>query len=168
MKEKWKNISGFSNYQVSNLGNIKSKKTDHILKQQLNEKKYCVITLFDDNRKKRTLRVHRLVANAFIENSNNLPQINHKDGNKQNNYINNLEWCNNSYNQKEAYRIGLKKTKPIIQLELNNKVIKEYKNCADASKQLNLKASSIYRVCTGVRKKYKNYKWKFKEDYENK
>lgn len=161
--EIWKDIEEFSKYKVSNFGNIKSKKTGRILKQQLNEKKYCVISLIDDSKEKRTCRVHRLVAYVFIKNPHNLPQINHKDGNKMNNNVDNLEWCDNSYNQKEAYRIGLKQTKAVIQLDLNDNYINEFYNCTEAAKALNLKASSIYRVCTGKRNKYKNYKWKFKE-----
>ena len=111
MKEIWKDIKGFENlYQVSNYGKIKNSRNNKLLKTQKNIKNYVVITL-KNKEKKYTLKVHRLVAQAFIENLLNKPQVNHIDGNKENNYVDNLEWVNNSENQYHAYKIGLKKRK---------------------------------------------------------
>lgn len=115
MKEIWKDIKGYEGlYQVSNLGNIKSlekecnasnqfgckfkvKKKEKILKQHINKFGYKRVTLYKDLKSK-NYQVHRLVAEAFITNIDNLSQINHKDENKTNNNVDNLEWCSCSYN----------------------------------------------------------------------
>ena len=68
---------------------------------------YLRIALYDGDHKAHTLKVHRLVAKAFIDNPGSLPQINHKDGNKANNHVGNLEWCDQSHNMKHAVRMGL-------------------------------------------------------------
>lgn len=70
---------------------------------------YHTVTLYDNNRKAKIKSVHRLVAEVFLENKNKYPVINHIDGNKQNNNVNNLEWCTQSHNVKESYRLGLQK-----------------------------------------------------------
>ena len=109
MQEIWKDVKGFEGkYKVSNLGNIYSIKKDIIISPTYNHKGYLRVSLY--NKKQYILTIHRLVAKAFIPNPKNLPQVNHKDGNKTNNCVENLEWCDNSYNIKEAYRLGLKKS----------------------------------------------------------
>ena len=118
--EVWKDIENFSKYQVSNLGNIKSKerytkakdseiihRKAFLLKGFVNKKGYKQVTLYDDNGKPKTMRVHKLVALTFIENENNLPQINHIDGNKLNNEVSNLEWISNYDNMQHAIKNGL-------------------------------------------------------------
>lgn len=118
--EIWKDIENFSKYQVSNLGNVKSKdrytkakddeiihRKEFLLKGFINKKGYKQVTLYDDNGKPKTMRVHKLVALAFIENKNNLPQINHIDGNKLNNEVSNLEWISNYDNMQHAIKNGL-------------------------------------------------------------
>lgn len=120
--EIWKDIENFSKYQVSNLGRIKSKcrytkvgiknqdkcyRKEYIVDGFINKKGYKQVTLYDDNGKPKTMRVHKLVALAFIKNEDNLPQINHKDGNKQNNCVDNLEWISNYDNIQHAIKNGL-------------------------------------------------------------
>lgn len=103
MKEIWKDIDEIKGidytglYQVSNLGRVKGLKNKHILKQRLKNNGYCVLTLCKENKPK-TYLVHRLVAEAFIPNPNNYPQVNHKDEDKTNNCVDNLEWCTKEYN----------------------------------------------------------------------
>ena len=103
MKETWKDIEGYEGlYQVSNLGKVKSlnyNKTSEskLLKLQKNSNGYTRVVLYK-NRKPKVCLVHRLVAQAFIPNPNNLPQINHKDEDKANNSVDNLEWCTYLYN----------------------------------------------------------------------
>jgi hypothetical protein len=122
MKEIWKDIKGYEGlYQVSNLGRVKSLARrvnsmsdkgrfvrERILKQVVTEAGYARVCLCKENIEK-TVSVHRLVAIMFLKNPENKPEVNHKDGVKLNNYIDNLEWCTNSENGKHAYRIGLKK-----------------------------------------------------------
>ena len=94
MNEIWKD---FHNYQVSNHGQVRNSKTGRLLKLQLNEKGYLRVALRIDGKTK-WYRVSRLVANLFIPNPDNLPEVNHKDENKLNNYAENLEWCDRKYN----------------------------------------------------------------------
>lgn len=110
MKEVWKDIQGYEGiYQISNFGRVKSLKfgKEKILKTPTNTHNYPSIYL-KENGKKKALRVHRLVAQNFLVNDNNYPDVNHIDGNKTNNKIENLEWCNRSQNEFHAYKIGLK------------------------------------------------------------
>jgi len=92
MQEIWKDIKDYKNYEVSNLGNVRNKKTKKILHQYINHNNNNFVTLYDEYKEKRTIIIHRIVANAFIENINNAYIVKHKDGNKQNNKVDNLEW----------------------------------------------------------------------------
>lgn len=114
MIEIWKTIEGYNRYEVSNLGRIRSlnyKNTGEmkILKGSKTgkDKKYLSLWLSDNNGNRKQFKIHRLVAEAFIPNPDNKPQINHKDGNTFNNRIDNLEWCTNGENQKHAWDNGL-------------------------------------------------------------
>lgn len=100
----WIDIS--ENYQVSDVGEIRNTKTKRILHQFVGKDGY-LRTQFDG----KTRLVHRAVATAFLQNPYNLPEINHLDGNKQNNRIENLEWCDRSHNLKHAYGINLRNAK---------------------------------------------------------
>lgn len=103
--EIWKPVKGFENfYQVSNLGNISNYKK--ILKTYRNNSGYKMIDLRVNNIRTKVL-VHRLIAQAFIENTQGYPYVNHKDGNKENNSVENLEWCSNSMNILHARHTGL-------------------------------------------------------------
>lgn len=106
MKEIWKSIEDFADkYEISNLGRIRNKKTNHIYKNTNQYGDYFTIILYDD-RHKRSTRIHREVAKAFIPNPNNYPCVNHIDMNKQNNTVDNLEWCTYSHNTKDAINKG--------------------------------------------------------------
>lgn len=119
--EIWKDITDFPNYQISNYGRVKSKaritnvgiknvkeikRKEKILKPLKLTKGYLGIKLYNNTFSK-TFKIHRLVAETFIPNLNNLPQVNHIDGNKQNNYVDNLEWISNLKNQRHAIKNGL-------------------------------------------------------------
>lgn len=118
--EVWKPVKGFEGYyEVSSLARLRS--VDRVIKTKRglrrvkgrlintyeSENEYVRVNLFKDDYTK-TIRFHRIVAEAFIPNPDNLPQVNHKDGKKNNNLPENLEWCDNSYNIKHAYDNGLK------------------------------------------------------------
>lgn len=103
-KETWQPVVGFEEtYEVSSYGRVRNRLNGYILKQFPNIKKYLYVNLQKD-KKHFGRQVHRLVAMAFIPNPDNLPQINHKDENKQNNHIDNLEWCTNEYNARYGSR----------------------------------------------------------------
>ena len=108
--EYWKDIEGFPNYQMSNLGNVWSKKTNRILKPYKTNRGYLTVGFWLDGKKKR-LSIHRLVAQAFLTNPQNFPEVNHINGYKRDNSLNNLEWVSGSANIAHAYRSGLRKQK---------------------------------------------------------
>lgn len=118
--EVWKDIEGYPNYQISNFGKVKSveretyikdrvlaHRKEKILKGYIDKKGYHLVCLYNKNQKVKTFRVHRLVAKYFIHNTENKSQVNHKDGNKLNNYFENLEWCTNYENIQHAIKKGL-------------------------------------------------------------
>lgn len=122
INEIWKPINENPVYLVSNYGRVKT--IDHPIwckknnSYSIRKGRFCIPTNNNSkrywrvgvqiNNKQKHLTIHRLVAEAFIPNPNNLPQINHIDGNKNNNNVSNLEWCDNTYNQRHAYQNGLK------------------------------------------------------------
>jgi len=169
-KEIWKTIKEAKNYQISNFGRVRClerkkgshyKKEDYpiILKQRFCHKKYCNVTIRLDCGYRKTLKVHRLVGLHFIKNTKNLPQINHIDGVKRNNCVNNLEWICNGDNMRHSYKIGLRDDsskgekngrsiltkKEVIYIYTNpdNLTVKELSNIYNISK------SSIRRIYTG-------------------
>lgn len=109
MIEIWKPIANFENYEISNYGRVKSLNYNHanqerILVPEVTKKGYLRICLSKNNIKYK-FRIHRLVAEAFIQNPDNLPQVNHKDEDKINNCVDNLEWCDNKYNNNYGTKI---------------------------------------------------------------
>lgn len=100
-QEKWETIQDYPNYEVSNLGRFRNKRTGQILKQFLKTKRsthgYWNVFLYNKDGRRQFLS-HRLVAKAFIPNPNNFPQVNHKDEDGRNNCVDNLEWCDAKYN----------------------------------------------------------------------
>lgn len=176
--EIWKQTFVFPNsYEVSSFGNVRSidrfikhntAKTGMrfikgiTLKMQENHKGYYMVSLSNDNIQK-TVAVHRLVALAFLENPNNYNQVNHIDGNKHNNNVENLEWCNNSMNQIHAYKYGLRKHTDksgrekvnVIQYsEDGSKIISKYDSIAEASRKTGISQTAIRKAVMKITKKF--------------
>ena len=110
--EEWRPVIGYEGiYDVSNFGRVKSylRGKVHLLKYQVDAQGYVIVTLYKNEQSKRA-KVHILVAQAFIPNPSNKPQVNHIDGNKANPHVSNLEWVTQSENMLHAFRIGLKKS----------------------------------------------------------
>ena len=106
--EVWKDVVGYEVvYQVSNFGNVKGLKRNKIKSPTLNTWGYQTVSLTKPNTKVKSVLVHRLVAIMFIDNFENKEQVNHIDGNKTNNCVTNLEWCNQSKNMQHAFKLGL-------------------------------------------------------------
>ena len=187
--EIFKDIFGYENlYQISNFGRVKSLKRENVfycglrkeyLKRSVKEKilnysksnrGYLQVCL-TKNGKSKTFLVHRLVAKTFIENVYNKSQVNHIDGNKENNSVNNLEWCTSSENNKHAFVLGLNKPRNIRkvnQYDKNGNFIKQWNCITDFFRKnnINLKSSNITNCCKGRRKTAYGYIWKYA--YENK
>lgn len=172
--EIWKDIKGYEGlYQVSNLGNVRSlnfhrEKKIKILKPNLKKDGYYETTL-SKNSKFKWVRTHRLVAEAFIPNIYNKPQVNHINGNKLDNKAENLEWCTNQENITHAIITGLEKlnghenpnAKEVNQYDLNNNFIKSYKCLKYAQEETGIKYRYISEACHLKRKSAGGYIWKF-------
>lgn len=158
MQEIWKDIKGYEGlYQISNLGRVKSfrastkygKPEEMFLKPSLINSGYGVVTLYSaQNRRKH--QIHRLVATAFIENPNNFPCINHKDENKLNNCVDNLEWCTYQYNNNYGtarIRASKTRTKRIRQKTLSGEILATYQSSHIASELLKIDYNNLKNWC---------------------
>lgn len=167
--EEWRDVVGFEGlYLVSNLGNIFSKSKKRLLKFK-NNKGYYNVSL-SKNGKPHHKIVHRLVAEAFIPNPEGFREINHKDEDKTNNHVDNLEWCDSKYNLNYGNRrlIAAEHTKkPVFQCDMCGNIIKEWSGAIDASKALKINFRGISRCAHGLRRQYMGFKWFFKSDKEN-
>ena len=168
--EIWKTIENFENYEISNLGRVKSleKKTsfgigykiypETFLKHWIDKKGYHYVDLRNNNKRTRFL-VHRLVALFFLDNLNNKPQINHIDGDKSNNKLENLEWNTAKENINHAIKNGLNKNHGIYNYKskLTNHQVEEIRKSSLKQREL----SFIYKIsqtCVSGIKLYKTYK----------
>ena len=163
--EEWKDIAGYEGlYQVSNLGRVKSLRNNKMRKEKIfkvkkNTTGYLYLSLYKNNVGKNYL-LHRLVAKAFLKNPKNYPCINHKDENKENNNINNLEWCTYLYNSRYGTR-----TERIVKSRLISiyclETDKCYNSIKQASEELNLDSSKIVKVLKGRQKQTKGYTFRY-------
>lgn len=159
--EKYIVINEFDNYAVSNLGNIKNIKKRNILTPHLNHNGYLAYT-FCQNGIKKNFLIHRLVALYFIDNPNNLPYVNHKDGNKTNNRVENLEWCTAKENDNHARNSGLKnQEKPVIAENIISKEKIVFKSVTEAGGFLGINKGTISKVLNGKRNQTHGYKFYF-------
>ena len=152
MGELWKSIEGYEGlYEVSSAGRIRNLKSGQIMNLNNHSKGYLNITLTKD-KKPKTFKVHRLVAQAFISNPENKPQVNHIDGNKHNNKVENLEWCTDFENRSHAYNSGLRKMKELIKVKmfsLEGNLIAEFPSISEASRKTGINVGNISRCCNG-------------------
>ena len=153
-------IKGYEGiYAITSCGKVWSYKTKRFLKTIKTKKGYEKVYLYKNNRVKHPT-IHKLVAMAYIPNPYNLPQINHKDENKQNNSVNNLEWCTNNYNSNYGTRnkrMAKAKRKKVLCIELNRIFDSE----KQAEKELGIGVSRISECCSGKNKTAGGYHWSY-------
>lgn len=172
-------IKGYPGYYARDNGEIWSVKrgAPRRLIPTLNHKGYERVKL-SLNGKSKTITVHQLVARTFIPNPENKPQVNHKDENKRNNNVKNLEWCTclenvrygtgivRSANSRKGIKINNRKViesnkKPIFQLDESNTILKIWSSIAEASRELNIHDGHISACCKGKRKTCGGFKWRY-------
>ena len=167
MKEVWKDIEGYEGlYQVSNLGRVKRVKTDRILKGCKDKGGYLVIGLYKNNVMS-TKTIHRLVAQAFIPNPENKPEVNHIDEDKANNKVNNLEWMTRKENNNHGTRNErISKTLSISISATNIKTGEsiDFNSGKECARKLGLNPSHITAVLKGKRNHTGGYTFKYKEN----
>lgn len=168
--EIWKDIKGYEGlYQVSNLGRVKSltrtykcsRIKEHIVEPHIEKVSgYYKFVLWKQGKFKNHF-LHRIVAISFLDNPNNYPIINHIDGDKLNNSIDNLEWCTRKENVQHAYKNGLMTTKKVCKCDINDNVIEIYESIKEATRKN--KTTHIVDCCKGKRNTAGGFKWKYYE-----
>ena len=154
-----KDVVGYEGlYAVTSCGKVWSYKNKMFLTPGITHKGYLRVNLWKDGGFK-TKQVHRLVAEAYIPNPENLPQVNHKDENKENNCLQNLEWCDCKYNNNYGTRNERHK-KPILQYTLDGEFVREWQSATDVGKNVN---DGICKCLKGKTKSAYGYLWKYKE-----
>ena len=188
MEEIWKDIVDYNNlYQVSNLGRVKrletnitifNKKTQYnkkvkgkILKNTKDKKGYLYVTLCKNGKTKKQ-RVHKLVAEAFLQKNNGFNEINHKNEKRDDNRVDNLEYCTHIYNlnygnhNKKLSKSLIENSKvkiKIIQMDTKGNILNEFESLMEASRQTNIPEPNICACCKGVYKQTHNFIFKYKE-----
>ena len=183
MDEIWKPVKGYEGiYEVSNKGNVKTLRKNVVMNQTIGVKNgYCYVGLYKDGKNRKAL-VHRIVAAAFIDNPMGKKTVNHIDGNKCNNAVDNLEWATYSENHKHAFKHGLKvvsdnqrkaasKTgkrtcdanrprKAVVMMNENGE-IKTFNSAHEAARYIGGSPSAIVACCKGKYQTCKGYRWKY-------
>lgn len=162
----WKDIKNYEGlYKVNEDGEVLGVKRNKLISPHLvgKRKEYLQVNLCKDGKIKAHY-LHRLVAEAFIPNPDNLPEVNHRDENKLNNTASNLEWCSSSYNSSygtRTDRIKAKTAYKVCQYSMNGELIAIYDSTRDAANATGADNSTISKVCRGEKNSHHGYKWAY-------
>lgn len=169
INEIWKSVEGYDGlYEVSSFGRVKSLSNDKsrkekILKPASNGCGYLNVNLHNEGKNKNFL-VHRLVASAFLENPGNFPEVNHKDEDKKNNSVDNLEWCTRAYNRNfgtRNERMAKAKSKPVLQFTKNGEFVKEWQSTNECGRN-GFNKGHVVSCCLGKQKSHAGFIWRYK------
>lgn len=172
--EVWKPVPGYEGlYEISNMGNVKSlarmkpyrdgfrRFPGGILKPNKINGGYRLVMLTNSHTRKGFL-VHRLVAESFIENPNCLPQVNHIDGNKENNTVSNLEWCTAKENMLHSVKNRLRSDlKPVVMLTKDGRVVRKFNGVREAARETGIERTNIRFCCNNKHRSAGGYLWRW-------
>jgi len=183
-EEEWRDIKGYEGlYQVSNIGRVKSLERtvprkngrrqtirERILKPSTDRDGYLRVVLCNSNGNRKTFKVHRLACEAFHENPEDKPCVNHIDEKKTNNTVSNLEWCtvkeninHGTHNERVSKAVAKALSKPVGQYTRDGELIKVWQSAREVERQLGFDPSSISKVALGKQKTAYGYVWKYIE-----
>ena len=157
--EKWTPITEFPKHSISSEGRVKNVATGRILKPGKNPKGYDIVSLYKDG-EQCTKKVHRLVAEAFLNRDVYEHEVNHKDGNKNNNSMNNLEWCTGSYDITHAYNRGLRKPPRMKRVKIVE-TGETFDSFSDCARYIHGTVSGIHDCETGRQTSHRGYRFEF-------
>ena len=162
--EEWKAIENYEGYyEISNFGNVRNSRTGRTLKLNDRGNGYFCCTLSKNNIRKNQ-SVHRLVAKAFIDNPEGKQEVNHIDGNKFNNHVDNLEWTTRSENETHAMNNGLcKYNKPVIATNVATGESIEFRSVHQAAQHFGMYKRCVEAVLSGQRKTHHGYTFEYKD-----
>lgn len=156
-------IKDYENYEVTTTGEVINTKTGRVLKPAKDSDGYLRVCLCK-NCKPKVFLVHRLVAEAFIPNPDNLLEINHRDEDKTNNTVENLEWCTHEYNNNYGTRnekVAKAKSKTVLQLRKDGSLVRVWKSVMEVQRQLHYSSGNISQCCNGKLHTTHGYKWRY-------
>ena len=165
-----KALKDFPAYAVTESGEVYNTKTGKKLKP-IKHGRYWGVTLYDGKGGYKINSIHRIVAETYIPNPDNLPFVNHKDENKENNNVCNLEWCTTKYNNhygrnKPINNLNgyIKNSKPVCQISADGTTVAIYVSGREAARQTGVQQTNIVKCCLGKAKTAGGYQWKYEND----
>ena len=165
VEKEWRTVIEYDKYEVNQFGEIRHKKRKQILKPRPNRSGYEYVN-FRINGESKNFAIHRIVANAFIPNPNGYTEVNHKDYNKSNNCVDNLEWVTSSGNKSHAYKKienHIIRGKEVEQYTKAGEYVKTYDTVSDAAKAMGCCVAAISNCCLGRTKTSMGFQWRFSE-----